>query len=547
MQTPITNNNTLYSLLLILLLTISGCKNNRRTSFDLSEMEGLYYAKTPSKTFYIQITQSEFDSSVSYCFINNGNSCDSIAVSFDGNYLVSIENKNKIALFKTKGDDIFVTFPASNRSEKEYPLFKIETPWNNVTIETETPLRYLNPVPNGQVALQEDIIYDNKKGFYSELSTEDVSPADYAGYIEKVAENFENTVLKNGVVPLDLKLDLYYPQNDFVTKRPLIVMAHGGAFLFGNKQNPLMVHFANYFAERGYVVASLNYRLGTTLLGLGALERTVYRAVQDYRNATRFLINKADDYGIDTTSVFYLGHSAGAVAALTAAVMDKDEVYASIDANLFRDDLGEIPVKTKTKGVVALWGGITDLDMIDNTDDLDMLLFHGDEDDIVPCYSGTPFECVTGSTIHRLGSHFATMYGSAAIEERMKQNLLPCKLEIFENRKHDPHLNPDGSFNENLQVIQDITVNYLYEKLKITRPTVIELKTGRNLATYILSHDDIRLIGGIKWEITGGSIVAQPDPNKIKVCWFSNAPNKSLTVKVMTENGIVVKEKQDGF
>ena len=67
------------------------------------------------------------------------------------------------------------------------------------------------------------------------------------------------------------------------------------------------------------------------------------------------------------------------------------------------------------------------------------------------------------------------------------------------------------------------------------------------MATYILSHDDIRLIGGIKWEITGGSIVAQPDPNKIKVCWFSNAPNKSLTVKVMTENGIVVKEKLDGF
>ncbi len=38
-------------------------------------------------------------------------------------------------------------------------------------------------------------------------------------------------------------------------------MAHGGTFVAGTRTNPSMVSLGNAFAKRGYVVASISYRL----------------------------------------------------------------------------------------------------------------------------------------------------------------------------------------------------------------------------------------------------------------------------------------------
>ncbi len=533
------------SILMVFAIVITGCKNHDdilelSDISDISnvDMEGLYCVNTPSEVFYLQVNRSNGSTrSSAYCFINNGSSCDSIAVTFDEGYLVSVEN-NTIALLKTKGDDIFVTFPESNLPDKAYPLCKIETPWNSVTIDTNIFPRYLHTLPNSQVTIQEDIVYDNQKGFYTGLSIEDGSNSDY---IKQVTEKLGNNILETDVVPLDLKLDLYHPQNDVVAKRPLIVMAHGGAFLFGDKKSPPIPMLANDFAGRGYVVASINYRLGTTLLGLSAIERTIYRAVQDYRSATRFLINNAHLYGIDTTAVFYMGHSAGAITALTAATMEQHEVYSSAGANLFRDDLGPIPLNTQTKGVVSLSGGITDLELIDNDDNVNMLLFHGTDDDVVPFHSGMPFEGFTGDLIHNLGSSFIKMYGSAAIEERMQEVNLPCKLHAFNNVKHDLHLNADSSSNDNTQIVLDTTINYLYERLTDVKLRIIEHKTGKNSAIYALDGNELTSVGEVKWDISGGAIVSQSNIGEIEVHWFTNAPSKSLIVTAKSESGIILE------
>src|SRR5206468_9890794 len=61
----------------------------------------------------------------------------------------------------------------------------------------------------------------------------------------------------------DLKLDIYKPSNaDNEKKFPLIVYMHGGGFFTGDKS-------AEYdrclmLADSGFVVASINYRLGWT-------------------------------------------------------------------------------------------------------------------------------------------------------------------------------------------------------------------------------------------------------------------------------------------
>jgi para-nitrobenzyl esterase len=60
------------------------------------------------------------------------------------------------------------------------------------------------------------------------------------------------------VIPL--KLDAYIPENTLL-KRPAFVLIHGGGLDFGSRTDPNIVNMANYFAARGWVVFSLDYRL----------------------------------------------------------------------------------------------------------------------------------------------------------------------------------------------------------------------------------------------------------------------------------------------
>jgi acetyl esterase/lipase len=78
----------------------------------------------------------------------------------------------------------------------------------------------------------------------------------------------------------------------------------------------------HYFAERGYVVASINYRLGFFPLA-PSVDRAGYRALQDAHAAVCYLIANADEFGIDTSNIFAAGTSAGAITALNLAFMEE--------------------------------------------------------------------------------------------------------------------------------------------------------------------------------------------------------------------------------
>ena len=60
-----------------------------------------------------------------------------------------------------------------------------------------------------------------------------------------------------------LLLDIYRPAGDTVTKRPLLITAYGGAFIFGSKDGTFDPAYAlaQRFAKMGYVTAMINYRL----------------------------------------------------------------------------------------------------------------------------------------------------------------------------------------------------------------------------------------------------------------------------------------------
>ena len=99
-----------------------------------------------------------------------------------------------------------------------------------------------------------------------------------------------------------LVCDIYEPAGDTETDRPLMIYIHTGNFLpqylngsaVGTKSDSVAVELCSRYAKMGYVVASIDYRLGWNPLAATQSERTyqlinaAYRGVQDARTAVRF-------------------------------------------------------------------------------------------------------------------------------------------------------------------------------------------------------------------------------------------------------------------
>lgn len=137
-------------------------------------------------------------------------------------------------------------------------------------------------------------------------------------------------------------MDIYLPNCDDpqqISRRPLLVFIHGGAFIAGDKSETNLQNMCKQFAKRGYVTASINYRLGfisddtphscnfpnyNCVFASDSAEwsRAYYRGVQDAKGAIRYLVNRHVQYRIDTNNIFVAGESAGSFLALGSALLD---------------------------------------------------------------------------------------------------------------------------------------------------------------------------------------------------------------------------------
>ena len=90
-------------------------------------------------------------------------------------------------------------------------------------------------------------------------------------------ENAQPTVV-NPNARQTLYLDMYEPAGDTLAQRPLIVLAFGGSFVFGDRKSPDIVELCRRFAKMGYVAVSIDYRLTPELLFNGN-EQILYKAV----------------------------------------------------------------------------------------------------------------------------------------------------------------------------------------------------------------------------------------------------------------------------
>lgn len=109
-------------------------------------------------------------------------------------------------------------------------------------------------------------------------------------------------------------LDVFRPKG--ACKLPVILDIHGGAFVMGDKSGNSA--YACAFAQMGFVVFSINYRLA----GNGV---TVPDQVQDVAAAAAWITAHLEEYGGDADRVFLSGDSSGAVLAVMEALLSRSE------------------------------------------------------------------------------------------------------------------------------------------------------------------------------------------------------------------------------
>ncbi|MFT5764597.1 MAG: hypothetical protein ACI8X3_002028, partial [Saprospiraceae bacterium] len=135
-------------------------------------------------------------------------------------------------------------------------------------------------------------------------------------------------------IPQALKMDIYEPAGDTQAERPLMLVFHTGNFLpnvtngqvAGTKTDSSVVEICTQLAKRGFVAASVDYRLGWNPLAETQPERALgliqaaYRGLQDGRTAVRFfkktVAEDANLYGIDETKIACWGVGTGGYLVL---------------------------------------------------------------------------------------------------------------------------------------------------------------------------------------------------------------------------------------
>ena len=264
------------------------------------------------------------------------------------------------------------------------------------------------------------------------------------------------TAINYAGFPVELKIDFYKPVGDENVSRPLLVLVHGGSWIGGTRDDNDILSLAPGFARRGYVVASVSYRLGfhpssaggsntttcsaiTPLLNCvyaadsSEVVRAIYRGMQDVKGAIRFLKARSAEDSTCSKNVYLSGVSAGGFCALAAAFLDTitekplaagalpdaEAPSATLNycqnyfsppgsiVNRSRPDLGSIEgdlnlngFSSEVKGVANFYGGMIQDYFADESGEEPLLYFFHQTNDVIvncsyaPLLSSLSYDCL---------------------------------------------------------------------------------------------------------------------------------------------------------
>lgn len=118
--------------------------------------------------------------------------------------------------------------------------------------------------------------------------------------------------------------DIYLPEGDGA--HPVIVLVHGGGFMFGDQRMDIIRPVIETGVENGYAVVSVDYRKSA--------EAAFPAALADVKAAVRFVRANAEEYGFDADNITIWGESAGAYLSLmTALTPEAEELNGDVEDN----------------------------------------------------------------------------------------------------------------------------------------------------------------------------------------------------------------------
>jgi hypothetical protein len=193
-----------------------------------------------------------------------------------------------------------------------------------------------------------------------------------------------------------LDLTFYEPEGDTILQRPLVIMmgqttyamdADGSFFTEG-------INYVGDFVLKGYVIADINgirHWEDSIPMATEVFDRTAMRISADCRSAVRFFKSYASLFRIDTTNIWLMGASMGAMASLHAAYIDEKDLtemdpklsgYIMEDGGIKGND-NYVEYSSSVKGVISLAGMIFDAALIDQEEPY-LLSIIGKEDQYRP-------------------------------------------------------------------------------------------------------------------------------------------------------------------
>jgi acetyl esterase/lipase len=238
----------------------------------------------------------------------------------------------------------------------------------------------------------------------------------------------DNIVFKQ-VGEKKLELMVFQPLVKKYEKAPLVVYIHGGGWAGGDRYKvlrPDVIGVIRSLSQAGFVCASVEYRL------VDGKPTLANDAVADCKDALRFLVKQAQDYGIDPERIGTFGSSAGGhLTLVTALGKDSDfpgdpaldgptgkircvaafyPLVSFVDAECMKGSNFERPQR-----MIPLLGGLmaekrelalklSPVELL-RADSPAILVAHGDADKVLPVHNaiamrdaaqakGVPMECI---------------------------------------------------------------------------------------------------------------------------------------------------------
>ena len=301
-------------------------------------------------------------------------------------------------------------------------------------------------------------------------------------YQSEIFTNTNKVTVNYSDVYLDTyhEMDIYTPVGDSETNRPVIIFIHGGSYIGGSKSEIDCIDFCEAFAKKGYVTASVNYRLATDPISFVLSQEeqylTVLKSVADVKAAIRYFrkdFSNGNNYNIDPNTIFVGGSSAGAVTAIHLGYIDLVTdlpTTSSPNGTSVQDlvnnmggldgDAGNNGFSSDVSGVISFAGGINNPSWID-TQDEPLISVQGTSDQTIS------FNCAPGLGYPTV----LDLCGSNEMHNQANNVNILNDLLVFQGADHDwfQSGNNDPRF---IQAI-DFTTSFLYPLLPCNQSTNI--------------------------------------------------------------------------